>query len=355
MFSGRFCIVALLPSFQFCHRIPNIGLRNDCVALEHAPRFPAADLHNHAFGDSGSAKIPSGAPSQIVEEQVRHLGRFTRIRPRSPKVPDWRAALACEHKIVCAFAMDALREKHSHRKGRKVMYFVATNHIEYFDRAVTRSERFDAIMFMSPPSFAAKTKKLLDILKDTYRVEPTLAHDVTQEAVEKAMPTLRCEQLEKEIDRHIKERIGAERIREECLLAKFALLRWDELHDLALHLEASMGGEKIVSKMALAEALAQIKDGGSRRLVDCCRFRSDPQNYERFDASRNARWIVSELEGFTGSAAELPQPVKEEDGVRVVDAPVGPVGNVKVSGYIAERAGSGSAPGHIRLRKAPST
>ena len=240
-------------------------------------------------------------------------------------------------------------------KGRKVMYFVATNHIEYFDRAVTRSERFDAIMFMSPPSFAAKTKKLLDILKDTYRVEPTLALDVTKEAIEKAMPTLRCEQLEKEIDRDIRERIGAERIREECILAKFALLRWDELHDLALHLDASLGGEKIVSKRALAGALAQIKDGGSRRLVDYCRFRSDPQNYERFDASRNARWIISEVQGFTGSVAELPHPVKEEDGVRIVDAPVGPVGNVKVPGYIAERAGSGSAPGRIRLRKAPTT
>ncbi len=40
-------------------------------------------------------------------------------------------------------------------KARKIMYFVATNHIEYFDRAVTRSERFDAIIFVSPPSFEA--------------------------------------------------------------------------------------------------------------------------------------------------------------------------------------------------------
>jgi len=60
-------------------------------------------------------------------------------------------------------------------KGRKVMYFVATNHIEYFDRAVTRSERFDAIIFMSPPSFEAKIERLLQVLKETYHIELSLA------------------------------------------------------------------------------------------------------------------------------------------------------------------------------------
>ena len=75
------------------------------------------------------------------------------------------------------------------------MYFVATNHIEYFDRAVTRSERFDAVIFMSPSSFGAKTTKLLRILKDTYHIEATLAADITKEAIERAMPTERCKAL----------------------------------------------------------------------------------------------------------------------------------------------------------------
>jgi len=238
-------------------------------------------------------------------------------------------------------------------KGRKVMYFVATNHIGYFDRAVTRSERFDAIICISPPSFAAKEKELLRILKDTYLAEPTLAPDVTKDAVEKAMPRKRCKNLEQETDKGKRDRIGAERLPKDCVLAKFALIRWDELHDLALHLEASMEGEKVVSKQALENGLARIKDGRSRSLVEYCRFRSDLEDYEHFDTSRNARWIVSDIEGFVGSAAELPPPIHEEDGVRVVDAPVGPVGNVKVPGYIVEKTGSGSAPGHIRLRKPP--
>ena len=38
-------------------------------------------------------------------------------------------------------------------KRRKVMYFVATNHIEYFDSAIVRAERFDAIVHVPPPSF----------------------------------------------------------------------------------------------------------------------------------------------------------------------------------------------------------
>ena len=50
-------------------------------------------------------------------------------------------------------------------KQRKIIYFVATNHIGYFDRAVTRSERFDALILVSPPSFDAKVKRLRDLLR----------------------------------------------------------------------------------------------------------------------------------------------------------------------------------------------
>ena len=45
-------------------------------------------------------------------------------------------------------------------KQRKVAYFIATNHIEYFDRAVTRAQRFDALIFVTPPSFEKKITKL---------------------------------------------------------------------------------------------------------------------------------------------------------------------------------------------------
>jgi SpoVK/Ycf46/Vps4 family AAA+-type ATPase len=229
------------------------------------------------------------------------------------------------------------------------MYFVATNHIEYFDRAVTRSERYDAIIFMSPPSFAAKTKELLRILKDMYGVEPTLASDITKENVDKAMPTDRCQALKEVPEKTDKDKIGAETLPQDRSLAKFALLRWDELHDLALQIETRLGQAKVISKQALESGLAQIKDRKSRPLVEYRRFTADVEDYERFDASRNARWIVSEIEGFAGTAANLPQPVTEADGVRVIDAPVGPVESLKVKGYVVEK--KQLPPGKIRLRQ----
>jgi hypothetical protein len=61
----------LLPGFEFRHRIPDVGLRNDSVALEYTSRLPAADLHNYTLGDAGPAKIPSSRPPQIMKEQAR--------------------------------------------------------------------------------------------------------------------------------------------------------------------------------------------------------------------------------------------------------------------------------------------
>ncbi len=194
-------------------------------------------------------------------------------------------------------------------KGRKVMYFVATNHIEYFDRAVTRSERFDALIFMSPPSFAVKRQKVLKILKDVYNLEDTFAPDITKNSVDEAMPTKRCTQFAKFNDEH-KKVIGGEQLLEENVLAKFALLRFDELDELAAYLGEKPPKAKTISKEALGKALARIKDRKSRSLREYCRFRSDPDDYERFDTSRTARWLVSEIPGFTGTAADLPKPIR---------------------------------------------
>jgi hypothetical protein len=233
-------------------------------------------------------------------------------------------------------------------KGRKVMYFVATNHIEYFDRAVTRSERFDALIFMSPPSFAVKRGKVLRVLKDAYHVEATFAPDITKEAVDGAMPIARCKEFAESDDKH-RRVIGAERLQEENVLAKFALLRWDELDELAAYLAEGLSTERAISKQALEKALTRIKDGKSRSLREYCRFRSDPDDYERFDTSRTARWLVSEIVDSTFTSAELPTPVAELDGVRAIDAPVGPAERLRVPGFVVERSGHGQ----VRLRRAP--
>jgi SpoVK/Ycf46/Vps4 family AAA+-type ATPase len=49
---------------------------------------------------------------------------------------------------------------------RKVMYFVATNHINYFDSAIIRAERFDAIVPVPPPSFDKKMARIKELLEE---------------------------------------------------------------------------------------------------------------------------------------------------------------------------------------------
>ena len=80
-------------------------------------------------------------------------------------------------------------------EARKIMYFVATNHIEYFDRAVTRSQRFDAIIFMSPPSFAAKKRELLTTLRSKYNVQRKITFEVTKRQIDSAKPSDACEAI----------------------------------------------------------------------------------------------------------------------------------------------------------------
>ncbi len=235
-------------------------------------------------------------------------------------------------------------------QARKVMYFVATNHIEYFDRAVTRSERFDAIVFIGPPSFEAKKAELSDILRDRYDKKNVQFEDgLTKDEVDKAMPSEECAAAEGETEKEKRRALKAKSLPDKNALAKFALLRWDELNELALRVAPILGGTTL-TKEALEKALQGVNDGKSRSLGEYCRFSSDPKNYERFDASRNAVWIVTEIEGVDDD--KLPGPVRKgSNGRHFVDVPVGQA--VNVPGYRAESVyvEGKPIPGSIRLKK----
>src|SRR5271168_820533 len=81
-------------------------------------------------------------------------------------------------------------------EARNIIYFVATNHINYFDSAIIRSHRFDALVLVSPPSFKAKIFELQKLLSDQYGL--TVKFDVTQKAIQKDFNCIirDCPQLE---------------------------------------------------------------------------------------------------------------------------------------------------------------
>ncbi len=127
---------------------------------------------------------------------------------------------------------------------RKIVYFVATNHIRYFDAAITRSRRFDALVFVGTPSCEAKFKRLKECSN----------RDVTFDGMDKLVQ----EQLTRASC------VGAEMkdkpLPDDMLLAKFALLRYDQLEELAHHLAKLQQGDSSARMEMMEKALGEIGD-----------------------------------------------------------------------------------------------
>ena len=220
--------------------------------------------------------------------------------------------------------------------GRKVIYFVATNHIEYFDRAVTRSERFDAVIFLSPPTFERKKKQILQILKDKYSIIAEFDGGITKDTIDAALPLRPCQKADRAKDEKSRNAAKGGPLPDGNVLSKFALIRWDELDNVALSLTALLRGATVITEELLAESLRRLNDGKVRNLGEYCRFAFDPSGYERFDGSKDAVWIVTDIEGIDMTQDALPPPVKEENGQFVVEVAIGTYQNVKVDGFIPE-------------------
>jgi hypothetical protein len=239
-------------------------------------------------------------------------------------------------------------------KARKIMYFVGTNHIEYFDRAITRSERFDAIIFLSPPSFAKKRDEILRILREKYTIEATFAENLTEETIAASAPEDFCSKAEAQREKADRDRAKAQPLPPQNALIKFALVRWDELKDIALHLSESCNGRTKITSKILSDALQKVHDSKSRTLGEYCRFISDPKDYEWFDSSRNGSWIV--VGELPGDKQKLQFPFKQRGDRLVVEAPIGSRANVKATGFSAFE---GTPPesehllGVVRLEKQP--
>jgi energy-coupling factor transporter ATP-binding protein EcfA2 len=150
-------------------------------------------------------------------------------------------------------------------KNRKLMYFVATNHISYFDRAITRSGRFDAQIFVSPPSFSSKVAELKRLLVPLGK---TVEFTVSKEDIERAMPHPKSKMQGKDL--------AEKELSKKNVLAKFALLRWDELENVASSLASDLTLTKSVDKGRLGTALERVR----RTQRDFFDFERD-KNYER--------------------------------------------------------------------------
>jgi DNA polymerase III delta prime subunit len=111
---------------------------------------------------------------------------------------------------------------------RRVLFFVATNDITHADRAIKRSQRFDAAIFVPPPALEVKLERLRGALGKENA--PRVALDDVEEALKKSA--------------------------DENPLGYLALLRYDQIDELA----AKLGG-KPRTRQVLETALAEMGEG----------------------------------------------------------------------------------------------
>jgi ATPase family associated with various cellular activities (AAA) len=148
-------------------------------------------------------------------------------------------------------------------KSQKILYFVATNHVGLFDAAIIRSQRFDAIVFVPPPSFERKKARLAEIIRDVSGRETRV--EVLAQDCEKAVELLAAPHSGEEPPSQSPPAAeGSKDLPGELLLAKYILLRWDQLDELAyrLGIRASGGTQPplVVGVDSLRRALAAIAD-----------------------------------------------------------------------------------------------
>jgi hypothetical protein len=165
--------------------------------------------------------------------------------------------------------------------ARKVMYFVATNHIRLFDPAVMRAQRFDAVVHVSPPGFKRKIDQITKLMKFDNATRLT-AVKFTRRDVEKALNAV------------VKAPSGSTApLSDKDVLAKLLLVRWDQLQEVVSTIKRRKPNQnKITWTRQLAEhALAELSDP---ILATCEPYKEFVRSasYERRDFSKVVVWRV---------------------------------------------------------------
>ncbi len=133
---------------------------------------------------------------------------------------------------------------------RRVLFFIATNDIDVADSAIKRSQRFDARLFVTPPAFHVKKRLVGDALAREGRRFP---RKLTESEVAASL-------------------LGS--WDEGSPLGVFALLRYDQIPELASLMIREAGDVRVIPEAAAKAALAEM--GKQLRAVEWKHPRLDP-------------------------------------------------------------------------------
>ena len=227
-------------------------------------------------------------------------------------------------------------------KQRKVIYFIATNHIEYFDRAVTRAQRFDALLFVTPPSFARKQARLEKLLRDARPTANVVRIAIGEAEITEVLRKMDCGDHEND-----GKALGNRPLDDGEALAKFIMLRWDQLDELAYRINALTDErvpELVIDRSLLIQALKAVSDPNLTNRRTYGEFKKGTRYLGR-DFSKDLVW---EVEGLEPNGVYSP-PLAIGNGrvwLTCVDAPV----SVSADGYNFETVSCGRVRAIVRTR-----
>ena len=182
-------------------------------------------------------------------------------------------------------------------EARKILYFVATNHINYFDSAIIRSHRFDALILVSPPSFEAKLQRLKDLLRVEYKLS-RLRFQIVETEIQKELDSLRhtLQSSHDKMDQALLTHWKDLALDNNYTLAKFALLRYDEVDELAYRVATTLRkrtkATRTISNDTLREALRSVSDSQWRKNKSYSDYLRDIES-ERKDYQMVNVWELS--------------------------------------------------------------
>ena len=192
--------------------------------------------------------------------------------------------------------------------ARKILYFVATNHINYFDSAIIRSHRFDALILVSPPSFETKISRLTSLLSEAHgisKVHFQIKERDIQKELDRFRDTLTSpvrDKMDQVLEVHWRE-LGLDN---NYILAKFALLRFDELDELAYHLAKALKERSTVARNIpndiLQKALTRVGDSQWRKNKSYSDYfrdlQSERRDYQMLNVWQLAGSVIKAIPGI---------------------------------------------------------
>jgi len=239
--------------------------------------------------------------------------------------------------------------------ARKILYFVATNHINYFDSAIIRSHRFDALVLVSPTAFNAKVKELQRLLSQEYGL-PVLRFETTEAQIQQELEDVsktatgmrfRYMRLITPLVPGLIPEWREQKLTREHALAKFALLRWDELKELAYRLALILENKNpipdCIAEDILRDALMQVEDSEWRKNKSYSDYLRDTLSERRDYQMLNVWEVDSDIQG------SIPR-VELRNQKRWISLAADSLKDIKIAGYDLESSGLGRVT--IRQSKA---